>query len=229
MELYCQQETYRNDVIRNIKRIAQYDCLPPAHVNKLYELREEHNFQPQVIYDIGSCVLHWTKHAEKVWKDSKIILFEAFDLCRILYTNYDFHMGVLCDIDEKKVKFYQNDFSLGGNSVYKENNATIYPEDKYIEKIGISLDTVVQKRGFPYAELIKMDVQGSEMDILKGASECLRHAKFVILELQKVEYNQGAPLRDTVIQYMKALHFSNLGLFSDNGPDGDFLFQNQDL
>jgi hypothetical protein len=46
----------------------------------------------------------------------------------------------------------------------------------------------------------------------------------VILELQVVEYNTGAPLRDTVINYMADQGFVCHGLFSNNGPDGDYYF-----
>ena len=48
----------------------------------------------------------------------------------------------------------------------------------------------------------------------------------VILELQKVEYNKGAPLCDEVISYMREIGFElqGDGPFSDNGPDGDYHF-----
>jgi hypothetical protein len=72
--------------------------------------------------------------------------------------------------------------------------------------------------------MIKMDVQGAELDVLKGAEETLKTAKHVILELQRVEYNKGAPLKDTVIEYMDSLGFDCLGEFSVNGPDGDYHF-----
>ncbi len=77
---------------------------------------------------------------------------------------------------------------------------------------------------FPLPDLIKMDVQGAEMDVLQGASEVLKTVKHVILELQTVEYNKGAPLKDTVIEYMDSIGFDCKGLFSNNGPDGDYHF-----
>lgn len=221
------KEDISNEIIEHIIDISKTNFLPKDHVNKLYELRELYNFNPEVIYDIGSCVLHWTKHAENVWKDSKIYLFEAFSPCEILYENYEYHMGVVTDLDNKNVKFYQNELSLGGNSCYKENDDKVYPEDKFIEKIGMSLDTIVKNRSFIYPDLIKMDVQGSEYDILKGAKKCLENTKFLILELQSVEYNQGAPFDDYVIYYLDTIGFDCLGMFSNNGPDGDYLFRNR--
>ena len=47
-----------------------------------------------------------------------------------------------------------------------------------------------------------MDVQGAELDVLKGSKNALKHCKDLILELQVVEYNKGAPLKDEVITYV---------------------------
>lgn len=224
-------EEISQEVISNIIDISKTDVLPKDHVNKLYELRELYNFNPEVIYDIGSCVLHWTRHAEEVWKESKIYLFEAFSPCEFLYKEkkYEYHMGIVTDLDNKVVKFYQNELSLGGNSCYKEKDDKVYPEDKFVQKIGMSLDTIVKNKSFRYPDLIKMDVQGSEYDILKGAKMCLEHTKFLILELQSVEYNQGAPFDDYVIYYLDTIGFDCLGMFSNNGPDGDYLFRNREF
>jgi hypothetical protein len=69
-----------------------------------------------------------------------------------------------------------------------------------------------------------MDVQGAELDVLKGAVEILKSCDHVILELQEVEYNKGAPLKQTVVEYMESQGFTNMGMFSSNGPDGDYYF-----
>jgi len=138
---------------------------------------------------------------------------------------------VLSDVTDREVEFYQNNDAPGGNSYYRENPAVqpsaaqIY-SDVYRRRVKtISLDDTVRARGWPWPDLIKMDVQGAEFDVLQGAAESLMHAQHVILELQVVEYNKGAPLKDTVIAYMDTVGYDCLGLFSDNGPDGDYHFR----
>jgi len=97
--------------------------------------------------------------------------------------------------------------------------------DRYVRKLRtITLDAVASLKRFPPPDLIKMDVQGAELDVLKGAQETIKTAKHIILELQIVEYNKGAPLKDTVIAYMDSIGYDCLGLFSNNGPDGDYHF-----
>jgi FkbM family methyltransferase len=144
-----------------------------------------------------------------------------------------YYNGILTDRDGRTVEYYENVMDPGGNSYYRENpeysNAvdTLYPEEYKKTVDGITLDSVVKLREFRYPDLIKIDVQGAELDILKGAETCLEHAKHIIVELQKVEYNKGAPRREEVIEYLKSknFHLVGNGPFHDAGPDGDYHFK----
>jgi FkbM family methyltransferase len=159
-------------------------------------------------------------------------VFEAMDAAEFLYQeqNLKYHVGVLSDENGKEVDFYCNEYHPGGNSYYKENpevnpNAPDYFNDTHRRRLKTAkLDTVSRLNEFPLPDLIKMDVQGAELDVLKGSIETLKTAQHVILELQQVEYNKGAPLRDTVISYMDSQGFDCMGMFSNNGPDGDYHF-----
>jgi len=188
-------------------------------------MKHELNFEPRVIYDIGSCVLHWTKEAKKLWPDAEYVLFDAFEPAAVLYTGYKNFVGVLSDNDDKIVKFYQNDHLFGGNSYYKEFNDGVFPPDKYIEKKCNKLDTVVQANNFPLPDLIKIDVQGAEKDIIAGALNTLKHAKYLIVEMQDVDYNIGAPKVFETKPYIESLGWTCIAeKFSDNGPDADYCF-----
>ena len=141
-----------------------------------------------------------------------------------------YHVGVLSDETGKEVNFYQNDVHPGGNSYYKENeevnpDTVNYFNDNHRRKLKtVTVDAVSNLKRFPKPDFVKMDVQGAELDVLKGAVETLKDVKHVILELQVVEYNKGAPLKDEVIAYMDTQGFDCMGIFSNNGPDGDYHF-----
>ena len=220
---------YKEKVIEKINLIYNQDLLPITHQNFLFKLRNEYNFHPKVCYDIGSAVLHWTRHAERVWKDTKIILFDAFEPYEYLYKNYDYNIGVLSDVNNKIVKFYQNDFYFGGNSYYKENTE-YFPEDGYLEKSTKTLDTIVEEKKYPYPDLIKVDVQGAEYDIFKGAQNVLSKAKVLLVELQHIEYNKGARLDYETINYLESINWKlEAEKFSPNGVDSDYCFINKNL
>jgi FkbM family methyltransferase len=214
-----------------LRELGSQRLIPKDHVDYLSNLKAQ-GFEPTVIYDVGACVLHWTNEAKRIWPNAEFVAFEAMNSSEFLYKEQGlkYFMGALSDVTGKEVEFYQNDWHPGGNSYYREN-AEVNPEapEYFNEKHKrvlktVTLDAVVRLKQFPLPDLIKMDVQGAELDVLKGASQVLQSVKHVILELQAVEYNKGAPLKDTVIAYMDTIGFDCKGLFSNNGPDGDYHF-----
>ena len=211
----------------HLYKISQDTDLPDDHIQYLYRLKAQ-GFEPKVIYDIGSCVLKWAKYARQVWPNARIILFEAFDDVEFLYKDYDYNIGVLSNVDDNMVKFYQNEYLPAGNSYYREvanPQYNIYPEDKYVVKKTNTLDTVVRERGFPPPDFIKIDVQGSELDVLAGGQNTIRMAKRMIIELQHIEYNLGAKLSDESLEIIEGMGWTcNDPLFCNNGPDGDYGF-----
>jgi FkbM family methyltransferase len=214
-----------------LRELGSQRLIPRDHVDYLAKLKNQ-GFEPKVIYDIGACVLHWTNEAQRIWDRAEYIVFEAMDSSEFLFKErgLKYHMGVLSDESGKEVDFYQNDVHPGGNSYYKENEevnpeTVNYFNESHRRRLKtVTLDAVRRLKNFPAPDMIKMDVQGAELDVLRGAVETLSTVKHVILELQVVEYNKGAPLKDAVIAYMDTQGFDCLGIFSNNGPDGDYHF-----
>ena len=76
--MLCNDPEYVKIVNENLVNVRSQDLLPKDHQKFLDRLKVEFEFEPAVCYDIGSCVLHWTRHAERVWEDVKVYLFDAF-------------------------------------------------------------------------------------------------------------------------------------------------------
>jgi FkbM family methyltransferase len=213
--------------------LHERDIVPSAHKRVLSDISR--HFTPRVIYDIGACVLHWTREAMKIWPEPECITiaFDAINEVEALYKSKGilYHIGVLSDEDNKLVNFYENKEMPGGNSYYKEighaNADAVFPEDRYTEKNAMTLESVVRQKNFQMPDLIKIDVQGCELDILKGGINIINHAKYLVIELQNVQYNRGAPLEDVTIKYLKDNGWEIVeAKFVDNGPDADYLFIN---
>jgi len=223
---------YRKEILDNIEKVSNYRNLPQNHFKYLIKLRKDYNFIPKTIYDVGACVLHWTQKAQAIWPESEIILFDATDSFEDLYikSGLNYHINVISDQSNKVVKFYQNNDNFAGNSYYRENPKYssaaeyLFDESSIVELTTITLDDLVANKFLNLPELIKIDVQGAELDILKGANKTLTTCKHLIIELRNVEYNIGSPDKEEIINYLQTKGFKNLGLFSDNGPDGDYHF-----
>jgi FkbM family methyltransferase len=216
-----------------LKELGSQQLLPQDHYNFLSEISKV--VKPKVIYDIGACVLHWTNVAEKMWPESEFIAFEAMDECASIYEDRSlkYHCGPLGDEDGKEIEFFENLEHPGGNSYYRENIEInpeahdYFPDSSAIKKKLSRLDTVVKQKNLPKPDLIKMDVQGAELDVLKGCGELLDTCDHIILELPNVEYNVGAPSKEDVINWLAEKGFVWQGRFcgKDSDYDGDHYFR----
>lgn len=196
-----------------LRNVSQKDLLPSTHYQYLLHMRDLYGFTPTTVYDIGACVLHWTNKAKTVWPEAEFVLFEALRAAVSLYDGYQHHIGVLSD-EEKVIPFYENNHQIGGNSYYRESTEfspdadTLYGEEVRFPRLATTLDDVVARRGFPPPQLIKIDVQGCELDILRGAPKTLATVEHLIVELQHVQYNTGAPLADQTIDALATMGFT---------------------
>jgi FkbM family methyltransferase len=64
---------------------------------------------------------------------------------------------------------------------------------------GVALDDIWSERALEGPGLIKIDVEGAELDVLRGAREALRRCEYLILEVAVRDIFHGAPRADTVI------------------------------
>ena len=216
-----------DDLQNHLIQLSLTGSIPEDHIAYLHYLKKS-GFEPKVIYDVGSSVLHWSTVAKELWPNAEIILFDAFQEVEFLYENYKYYIGCLSDVDNKEVKFYQNDYFPGGNSYYREigcDNGKYFPLDKYKIMKTATLDRIVKEKKFPLPDFVKIDVQGAELDILKGGIETIGNAKRLIVELQHTEYNEGAKLVNESLPIIETMGWKcDNPLFQNNGSDGDYSF-----
>lgn len=224
-----------SDTYAHLKNLSNEKPMPQSHTDYLFKLKNEFNFNPKVIWDVGACVLYWTNIAKEVWPNSEYVLFEAMEESEDLFveSNHKYCIGVFSDVDEKEITFYKNVTFPAGNSYYMENPKHsgmaealfANPSNQFLRKT-ITLDTAQKKHNFPMPDLLKIDVQGCEVDILKGASNVLQYVKHLIVELQHIEYNIGAQLCDNSIPFIESLGFKLVEKFSlSSHADADYHFE----
>ncbi|WP_145949530.1 FkbM family methyltransferase [Paenibacillus sp. Y412MC10] len=73
---------------------------------------------------------------------------------------------------------------------------------------------------------MKLDVQGYELEVLKGAEQTLKDVELVLLEASVRPYNEDAPLFYDVINYMKKNGFIVFDICSlMRKPNSNILLQ----
>ena len=186
-------------------------------------------FYPYRILDIGANIGQFHTLAKQTFQDSYIFSIEASDGCEfhLKQITENYYIGLLAK-DNIEYDFYsRKDCSTGtGNSIYRELTH-FYSEDQLeiIKKQGIRLDDL-----FTYDtefDLIKIDTQGSELDIISGGIQLCSKAKGILLEVSLTQYNKNAPLYDEVIQFMDGFGFKIGDILDENNIPG--IVSQQDI
>jgi FkbM family methyltransferase len=95
----------------------------------------------------------------------------------------------------------QNEGAMQDSSIYDHSGYTprVVPQ--------ITLDQVCVERNLAGPYLVKLDVQGAELEVLNGASKLLASTELIILESNLFEFHPGVPQFHDVVHYMKARGF----------------------
>jgi FkbM family methyltransferase len=166
---------------------------------------------------------------------SYIFSIEASNECEsyLKQITDQYYIGLLAK-DNTDHMFYKrkNDPTCTGNSIYKE--LTHFFSDNQLDIIktnGIKLDDLFESNS--EFELIKIDTQGSELDIIEGGLNLCNKAKGILLEVSLTQYNENAPLYDEVISYMESIGFKKTEILDEVRNHGshqqDILFINEKL
>lgn len=94
------------------------------------------------------------------------------------------------------------------------------------------LDDYCQESLLPLPDLIKVDVQGYELEVFKGAEGCLRSAKAVIVEASFADYYEDQPLFGEVVEFLGRFNLQLAALGSETATgvplrQADMLFVRQ--
>lgn len=192
--------------MRNLER----NC--PVVIKEL----QDHGHQINVVYDIGANDGRWYKDWKPLLPKSQFIMFEA-NPNTVLRHDIESHekrfIQVLSDTDDNVVKFFlaNNGKESTGDSYYKELTFN-YSEEKSVSLKTKTLNTMIAENDLPLPDFIKMDTQGSEVDIMKGGSIALEYAKIALIEVSVMPYNTGAPIFNDYIDTMYSYGFVPSGV-----------------
>ncbi len=182
----------------------------------------------KVIYDIGANIGTWSLMAKTLIPTARIEAFEPLAKHQVQFLqNFEGSEHVTLHPiavgrDNATETFHVANLS-DASSLLRPNDASRLQlgvrEAQQFPLQVFRLDDYLREKQIPWPDLIKLDIQGFELEALLGAPDCLTSAKAVITEVSFIEYYEGQCFFHDLVA-----HLARFGLFIEafgiNTPTG---------
>ena len=162
-------------------------------------------FVPQQIFDVGAYCGEFAKLCRSVWPGARLTCFEVLPhRVQELQTwcSQDGNAIVIETLLGAEIKnavpFHEMETA---SSVLEEHIPQVEPVKSYPMQ---TIDTVLgTPMGLKAPDFLKLDVQGYELEVLKGAHEALSQISVILAEVNLIDIHKGAPLLDELILFLR--------------------------
>jgi FkbM family methyltransferase len=183
---------FRKEIARLLRGFARR-LEPHAHqmqhghacTDPFFDCLQRLGFKPELIIDIGANRGNWTRTALRYFPDALYILFEPQgELLKGSDLDLDpkiqiFAMGVGPKTATMKLSKHTRDDSF--SFALSEQEAADQGREQ-IEAPVVALDEFLAKEGLPQPSILKIDAEGWDLEVLKGAESAVSYAEIVLLE-----------------------------------------------
>lgn len=185
------------------------------HETNLFRAFKEAGFEPRVFFEIGSSNSGWSYEMAALFPASRFHLFEPLIDYRDVYRentatilrarpNFRVHKVAVGDCDGT-IKMGVDASGYRSSTLVAELNETF---TEMIEVPIRRLDTVAFEEDLPSPEVLKIDVQGAELNVLTGAGSLLATVQLIQAEVWLTRgYWKQTPLLFEISEYLNARGF----------------------
>lgn len=164
--------------------------------------------------DIGANLGQFHSEMQEIYPGIPAVMIEPNPFCvsklnkilnRAPDNNFRLIQCGISDIDgEMELMTLRSKTKSKGASFYQPVDYTD-PDNILRVKVPVNqLDTLFPSESFDF---VKIDVQGSEKNVLKGGQQLLPRCKYVLIEVSLIEWNKGAAPADELVRMMQDLGF----------------------
>ncbi len=163
-------------------------------------------FAPSTVVDVGASNGQWTRHCLQIFPEARYFLVDPLEENRAaLQRLADSHHGV-------SMWSGAIGAAAGQLELYRHGDQSSFlPSRDFAgraQPVQVrTLDSFLQSENFRAPLLLKADVQGYELEVLKGAKQCLELAEMLLLEVSFRRFYQQCVLADEVIAFAGACGF----------------------
>ena len=182
-----------------------------GHIDSLELLEIARPLGIQTIYDIGANVGTWTLLAKAIIPEAAV---EAFEPLAKHHIGFQENLQGISEVtlhrlalgaENTTADLRVTDFSDASSLLPLADASHSHFGLKEVEVVPATvrrLDDYRIETGLSVPDLIKLDVQGYELEVLKGSQECLRSVKAVITEVSFINYYKGQCLFHDLVGFL---------------------------
>jgi FkbM family methyltransferase len=170
-------------------------------------------FEPKVIFDVGSSHSGWSYTISSLFPKAEFHLFEPLadlkpfyreNTARVLQARPDFIVHkIAVGATDGKIRLFSDAEGYGASTLISESRGDLQED---FEVPIFRLDTLTPE--LPNPDILKMDVQGAELEVLQGAQKMLRHVQIIQLEAWfQRGYGARTPLLHEVTEFLEKNEF----------------------
>jgi FkbM family methyltransferase len=217
----------KNPFLLKIK-ISKYDYKAYCPINKddliNMTIREDEiidHFRPKekdIVVDIGAHIGRYTIISSKrIGPNGKVVAIEA-DPSNFEMLNRNVNLNKLTNVTSLNYAVYSNQTKLKLYLPGKQSGFTIYNtimvnrgkhQGKFIEVNGNTLDNLLEQNKINFANInwIKIDVEGAEFEVLKGAQNVLSKSNDIAILIEIHNSQNGTNLYRPIIEFLNRYNF----------------------
>jgi FkbM family methyltransferase len=147
------------------------------------------------IFDVGANIGLYSEDILKIQKDVKIYAFEPhpknFDILNKKNINIQSFNNAISEIECELTIYDYKNIATGHASLYRDVLVDIHNSndvDAFKVK-ALTIDGFCEENSIIYIDLLKIDVEGHELNVLKGAREMILNNKIKIIHFEFNEMN----------------------------------------
>jgi len=185
------------------------DKRPVGSFKFLLEDIKHRGLNCKTILDIGANRANWSRLAKEIYPEASFCLIEPQiemkdDLekfCKEFPDSIYFLVGAGAKKDILTLTVWDD---LAGSSFLPKPNENLKQKGKQREIEIISVDDLLDSSKIKYPEIIKIDIQGFELEALKGAEKTFGYTEVYILEVSLFSFSDvpNMPIFSDVINFM---------------------------
>ena len=174
----------KRNQLGNVEKIIGNAC--HANTPSFFECLKRLDYEPRHVVDVGANRGNWTRTAMKYFPGVRYTMFEPQEKMRLevadllIHPGVEFHcMGAGPANTTMRLTQHERDDSHTFALTPRQAEEFGYPQ---VEVPVVALDDFFKGKNLPKVDILKIDAEGWDLEVLKGAEKTAQSADIVLME-----------------------------------------------